>query len=204
VRLKLAWSAGGTLWTAAVQILVIPLYARLVPVEVYGIVLFTLAVRGNALALAHGFRVAFGRAVVTTGRVDAAVPGLRRAFVAMGATVSLGLLLLAPAMATRWLQVPDARARDGSVALAWMALSCAAVWWASYWEAVLWGTPAHRGARCAACRGGDDVGRRRCRRAPASARCGDAVLRVPGAGLRCPSPGGAASRPRGRGVRATG
>jgi O-antigen/teichoic acid export membrane protein len=139
VRLKLAWSAFGSLWTAAVQILVIPLYARLTPVEVYGVVLFTLAVRGSVLGVAHGFRVAFARSIATTGSAGAVPPGLQLGFVVTGASLSLGLLLLSPVLASRWLQMPAAHSVSTSVALAWLAASCACEWWATRWEAVLWG-----------------------------------------------------------------
>ncbi|HEY0141997.1 MAG TPA: oligosaccharide flippase family protein [Thermoanaerobaculia bacterium] len=132
--------------TAAIAILLIPLYVRVVGVEAYGLIGFYLALRAFLLILDLGAGAVVNREVARltargseTGEGRDALHTFQGLYWIVGALLGILIVVLAPQIAERWLRAEALPREEVAAAVRLMGLLIAIQWPATFYQNALLG-----------------------------------------------------------------
>lgn len=140
-RSNLIANVAGAGWTAALQLICIPIFLRLLGVEGYGLFGFYIALQLSLQVLDLGFSLTINRELAryTAGSQDATkvrdvVRTLEILYWCIGFGIATGLLLLAPAIGAHWIRATTLDPTDVVRAVQLMALAMVFQWPLSFYH----------------------------------------------------------------------
>lgn len=129
LRRNLAANLAGTVWSALLTLLVIPVYLRRLGPELYGIVAFQVTVQSLTVFLDFGLGAAANREIARLSAGGSHAPAVRRLVITLellywsGAVlIATGVILAAPHLTTHWFHPVHMSTRAMARALSAMAL----------------------------------------------------------------------------------
>jgi O-antigen/teichoic acid export membrane protein len=136
----------GTVWSALIQLMLVPIYIKLLGVESYGLIGFYVTLQAVIQVLDLGLSPTINREMARSSAMGAPgreikdiVKTLECIYWGTGAAIGIAIALLSTFLATRWLNVQTLPLGDVKIAIALMGLVVAFQWPMSFYTGGLLG-----------------------------------------------------------------